>query len=160
MLKKIKTGLTKSLLAVCTVILVTVTVFALMQVCGRYIFLHTFFWVEEITAILLGWLVACGVPMVWLQGEHIAMDAIDALLPVKVREAWGCVIQLMGILMGGVCLYSGVRAVRQNMGFSISMRRYDESIRFLFVPTMGALLIVSACLLLAERYQAKKEGKA
>lgn len=154
---KIKTVMKKGLLAICTMILVVITTFALVQVCGRYLFRHTFFWVEEVTAILLGWMVACGVPLVWLNGDHISMDAIDSFLSDRMKRIWDVVIQLLGILYGGVCLYSGLRAVRQNTGYSISMLRYDESLRFWWIPAMGAMLIVSACLVLYENSKKRRE---
>lgn len=156
MLETIKNRACILLETACMLILITITVFALMQVCGRYLFLHTFFWVEEVTALLLGWMVACGVPLIWLREEHIAVDMIDALLPARVRATWDTVIQLLAVGVGGVIAYSGLRAVRQNIGFSISMLRYDESIRFYWVPVMGILLMLSACLTLAIRYQKRK----
>ena len=148
MLQKIKKAACFLFGTICTLLLFTITVFALMQVCGRYIFRHTFFWVEDISALILGWMVAFGVPWVWLLEDHIAVDMIDALLPETVRAVWNEVIQFIAIVVGAVLVYSGFGGIRQNRGFSISMLRYDESIKFYFVVVLGVLLIFAACLTL------------
>ncbi len=156
MLVKIKERLELCLEILCALLLVTITVLALMQVCGRYIFSHTFFWVEEITALLLGWMVATGVPLMWLREEHLSVNVIDGLLPGKAGAVWNVIIQVIGAGVGVVVTYSGIRGWKQNMGYSISMLRYDESVKFYWIPVMGCLLVLSAVLVLLTR---GKEGK-
>ena len=157
MLVNLKKKLGFCLEILCTILLMSITILALVQVCGRYIFLHTFFWVEEVTALLLGWMVAAGVPLMWLKGEHISVNIVDSLLPEKVKMIWDGMIQGIAIFVGIVVTYSGIRAWKQNMGYSISMLGYDESIKFYWIPVMGTLLIVSALLVLLTRGKEKKE---
>ena len=146
MLDRIEKWMYRLFTAISVTILITITVFALMQVCGRYIFHHTFFWVEEITAIMLGWLVAMGAPMMWLKNGHIVMDAIDQFLPEKGKRYWDCGINVIAIAIGILFTVAGIRAYRLNSGYSISMLRYDESLRYLFVPVMGSLLAIAALI--------------
>ena len=157
MLVKIKEKLGNGLEILCALLLTVITILALMQVCGRYIFSHRFFWVEEITALLIGWMVAAGVPSMWLKQEHLSVNVIDALLPDKVSAAWNVIIQVIAVCVGIVITYSGIRAWKQNMGYAISRLRYDESVKFYWIPVMGGLLAVSAVLILLTR---GKEGKA
>lgn len=91
----------------------------------------------------------------WLKQEHLSVNVIDALLPDKVSAAWNVIIQVIAVCVGIVITYSGIRAWKQNMGYSISMLRYDESVKFYWIPVMGGLLAVSAVLILLTR-----EGKA
>lgn len=157
---KIKKILCGVLERICTCILIIITIMALVQVLGRYILLHTFFWVEDITALLLGWMVACGVPLIWLLEEHITVDIIDQFLPEKVKFVWSNMIQLLAILIGVVLFYSGLGAIRQNKGFSISMLRYDESLKFYWIPVAGILLVISAGLILGIRFREYRRKKA
>ena len=150
MLKKISQGIYTLCMSVCVVILIVITAFALMQVCGRDIFHHTFFWVEEITTMLNGWIVALGTPALWLKSEHISMDAVLSILPAKVAHVWEMIIQVIAIAVGGVLFAAGIKALRLNSGYSISMLRYDESLKFVFVPVLGILLMICAALVLAE----------
>ena len=158
MIEKIETWFYRICTLISVAILLSITVFALMQVLGRYVFHHTFFWVEEITAIELGWLVAMGAPMMWLKNGHIVMDAIDQFLPEKGRRIWDCVIQCIAIAIGLVFAVAGYRALKLNSGYSISMLRYDESVRYVFVPVMGILLSLAACIRLVHCLSALKEG--
>lgn len=151
MLVKIRKKLGDCLEILCALLLITITILALMQVCGRYIFSHTFFWVEEVTALLIGWMVAMGVPSMWLKGEHLSVDVIGAILPDRVNAVWNVIIQIIAVCVGIVVTYSGIRAWKQNMGYSISMLRYEESVKFYWIPVMGILLIVSAVLVLLTR---------
>lgn len=150
MVKKVSQGIYTFCLSVCVVILIIITTLALMQVCGRYIFHHTFFWVEEITTMLIGWIVALGTPALWLKNEHIAMDALLAFLPKKAIRIWDMVIQVFAMGTGGVLFAAGMKALRLNSGYSISMLRYDESVKFIFVPVLGALLTVCAALVFVQ----------
>lgn len=159
MLQKIKKAVCFLFGTICTLLLVTITIFALMQVGGRYLFRRTFFWVEDVSALILGGMVAFGVPWVWLLSDHIAVDMIDAVLPKTVRAVWDNVIQFIAIGVGAVLIRSGLGGVRQNMGFSISMLRYDESIKFYFVVVLGILLIFAACLTLLLRFQEGRQTR-
>lgn len=157
MLVKIKEKLEIGLETLCALLLIAITILALMQVCGRYIFFHTFFWVEEITALLIGWMVATGVPLMWLKGEHLSVNIVDSLLPRKVSAVWDIIIQIIAVGVGIVVTYAGIRAWKQNIGYSISMLRYEESVKFYWIPVMGGLLILSAVLALLTREKGGKE---
>ena len=150
----------KLCLALCALMLITITIFALVQVFGRYVFHSTIFWIEEVTGIILGWLFALGAPMVWIRKDHIKMDAIDRFLSPKARKIWDIVIDCIACFIGVVFLCGGLSALRLNTGYSISMLRYDESLRYYFVPVFGTLLAFVACLSLLKGIRDfKKEEK-
>lgn len=146
MIEKIETLVFRICLVISVVLLITITLFALMQVIGRYIFHNTFFWVEEITGIILGWMFALGAPMLWIKRDHIKMDAIDRFFSAKTRKVWDAAIDVIAIFIGIIFCIGGIRALKLNTGYSISMLRYDESLRYYFVPVFGILLAFTALL--------------
>lgn len=150
MIEKIEDFIMKVCLVLCALMLITITIFALVQVFGRYVFHSTIYWIEEVTGIILGWMFALGAPMVWIRKDHIKMDAIDRFLSSKVKKVWDIVIDLIAGLIGLVFFCGGTRALKLNTGYSISMLKYDESLRYYFVPVFGLLLALVACLSLAK----------
>ncbi len=146
MIEKIETLIFRICLTISVVLLLTITCFALMQVFGRYVFHNTFFWVEEITGIILGWMFALGAPMLWIKKDHIKMDAVDKFLSEKARKIWDQAINIIAIILGIIFLIGGVKALRLNTGYSISLLRYDESLKYYFVPVFGILLSITAFL--------------
>ena len=52
-------------------------------------------------------------------------------------------IYAIGAVVG---LIGGVKALRLNTGYSISLLRYDESLKYYFVPVFGILLSITAFL--------------
>lgn len=133
------------------VLLVGITVFALVNVVGRYLFQHTIFWVEEVTALVMGWMVAFAVPLLWIEENHIVMNALDYMLNEEMKYWWSIVVDVIAFFIGVIFLYAGLKAYRINSGYSTSLLQYDESIRYLFVPVMGGLLSFASFLTLIKK---------
>ncbi len=131
-------------------LLVGITVLALCNVVGRYILKHTIFWVEEVSALSMGWMVAFGAALMWVRHNHIVMDALDYMLSDKMKYIWDIGVNIIGMAVSLIFFFAGIKALKMNTGYSISLLGYDESIRYLFVPVMGALLFIGTVLTLIQ----------
>ena len=146
MIKKLKRQLCRIFAVSSSAILIAITSMAFLQVLGRYVFKHTFFWVEEISVMGVAWMAAIGVPWMWLERGHIAVDALDSLLSDRARAVLDVVIHIAAAAVGIILLYSGLKAIRLNSGFVLSVLKFDESVRYYYIPFMGVMLTVSSAI--------------
>lgn len=100
--------------AVAAALLAALTVVVTFQVLGRYVpFIPRPLWTEEVSRLLLAWMVFLGAAVVLRRSEHFVID----LLPRRVEERFGRALQLVvlvlvvavsvALLVGGVLMAQG-----------------------------------------------------
>ncbi len=75
----------RGLEAVTVALLVVYFVLVVLQVFFRYVLNRSLFWSEEVVRFALVWSVMLGSAVVAYRGEHIRIDALDAVLPPPAR---------------------------------------------------------------------------
>lgn len=157
MLEKTKKIICTVCKIIITIILVGVTGITIFQVFSRYIFKHYFYPLEELSVIALIYAVGFGVPWMWLEREHISMDAIDNILTEKGKKILTFIINLIALFVGGCLTYSGIKAVRVNHNFVYTTLGIDESLRYVPLVIMGFMLIVSAVIVIIEDLKGREK---
>jgi TRAP-type C4-dicarboxylate transport system permease small subunit len=91
----------RGLEAVTVALLVVYFVLVVLQVFFRYVLNRSLFWSEEVVRFALVWSVMLGSAVVAYRGEHIRIDALDAVLPPRARLV---VSRVAGFLTFAFCV--------------------------------------------------------
>lgn len=129
------------------------------QMITRYVISVTFTWAEEVSILAVLYAAAVGAPWVTLKRKHLKMDAAEKLLGKGVKTVTFWIEHILVIAMGVILLVVGINTVRVNAGFRVSILRFDESVRYIPLVIMGALLILSGVITLLEDMIEQKEGR-
>jgi TRAP-type transport system small permease protein len=73
-----------------------ITILLLVNVFLRYLFSRPFPWAEEISVLLIVWVVLLGAGLVQKKGEHVAVTYLFDLFPIK----W----KTMTLIFGNLCI--------------------------------------------------------
>lgn len=122
-----------------------------LQVFTRYFFDIIILWIEDVSILALSWMVACGIPWLWLEKNHIFMDVIDIVVPAKIVRFLKDLIELAGIIGGAALIHIGIRTIEVNSGYIYSTLRYDEAIRYYPLVFTGILLVAASIINIIER---------
>ena len=102
----------KAIRAVFTVLVVVcfayMTLAVLAQVFGRYVFNYSISWTEETAKFAQIWVVLLGAGITMRRGLHVAVDAVVALLPLRIARALSIVVAAAGIWFLGVVVYGSL----------------------------------------------------
>lgn len=130
-----------------------------LQVFTRYFFDIIVLWIEDVSILTLSWMVACGIPWLWMKKDHIFMDVIDIVVPKKIVGYLKWLVEIAGIIGGVSLIFTGIRTVSVNSGYIYSIIRYDEGIRYYPLVFTGVLLTFAATLNTIEIIQSLKSSK-
>jgi len=119
------------LLTILTVAAITLIVCA--GVYWRYVLNDSLSWSEESAKFLMVWMVFTGAPIALTQGSHAAIDALQAALPPRIRQASFSLIYLLILFFLAVLVYQG--------------GQYAWNARIQATPTTGiSMLYIYACM--------------
>ncbi len=112
-------GLTKGLEYVTILSMAGITILLLVNVFLRYLFSRPFSWAEEMSVLLIVWVVLLGAGLVQRKNEHVAISYVFDLFPVK----W----KAMTLIFGNLCicavlvvhLLSGINLLKLQMTTSM-----------------------------------------
>src|SRR5699024_11533524 len=85
-----------------------------LQVCLRYMFSHSFAWIEEVSRYLFVWIVFLGAAIAFDDDSHIKIDFIENKLPKKIKGIVQYFIVLLNLLAMALLLYSGTLVAMRN----------------------------------------------
>jgi len=88
--------LTKGLEYVTILSMAGITLLLLVNVFLRYLFSRPFSWAEEISVLLIVWVVLLGAGLVQKKGEHVAISYVFDLFPAK----W----KTIALIFGNLCI--------------------------------------------------------
>ena len=145
--------------ALSAAIIVFMTALQFFQIFYRYIFGHIFIWSNDAFIFSITTAVALAIPPLWLEHEHVTMDLISGKLSRRADFALSMVVELICLGMAIALAYAGCIAVKMHLGFSTSILRYDDSIRYWFVVYMGVMLSVTIFLSMIERIIKHRKGE-
>ena len=116
-----------------------------IDVAGRYILNMPLKGGFEMTELLLGALIYCGLPLVSWRREHIVIDTFDPLFPPRLKRALDIVAEVIcAATLSGVGYLLFVRAVR--------VAEYGDTTTVLKLPLapivylMGVMIVVAALI--------------
>lgn len=102
-------------IAVLTMTTVSLLVFG--QVVSRYCFEYTPVWSEELSRFLVVWSIFIGVAIGVRRNQHIGVDAIIRFLPHKLKLASEVLLNLIGVVVIAILIYTSLDFIKQTMEF-------------------------------------------
>lgn len=95
----------------------TVSLIIFGQVVSRYGFNYTPLWSEELSRFLIVWSIFIGVSIGVRNNQHIGVDAVIRFLPHKLKVAAEVLLNLIGIVVLAVLIYTSIEFIRHTMEF-------------------------------------------
>lgn len=142
------------------VIILFMTSLSFFQIFFRHLFGTVLIWSNDVNIFCISTSVALTIPPLWLDHNDVVMDLIAAKLSPLSDFILSCMVEVCGFFMAIVLAYSGGIAIKMHKGFSTSILRFDDSIRYFFVVYIGISLCLVIFLSLCERiilyYQGRK----
>lgn len=102
-------------IAVISLTAVSVIIFG--QVVSRYGFNYTPIWSEELARFLIVWSIFIGVSIGVRNNQHIGVDAIIRFLPHRLKVAAEVLLNLIGVVVLGVLVYTSIEFIQHTMEF-------------------------------------------
>ena len=150
-MEKIKKNIVLVLQFIMGIILLAMIITNFIQMVTRYFVNVTVVWVEDFSVLGLYWLFALGVPMAWLIGAHMEMNILEKVLSAKFKEVISYLVQVAGVYFGVLFVRAGMRALKLNKGYIMSIMGFDEMWRYVPLIVCGFLLIFAAVFVTVEK---------
>lgn len=103
--------------AICALALGSVSLIIFGQVISRYFFQYTPHWSEELSRYLIVWSIFVGVSVGVRENKHIGVDALIRFLPPRVKIASECFLNLLGIVVVGVLIWTSIQFIQRTIEF-------------------------------------------
>lgn len=127
------------------------SVLVISNVISRYVFLHSFTWVEEASRYLMIWTAFLGAGLALRVGGHIAVDSLPAALPPKGARVLRTVITaILGVTLVALT-WLGVEYAEFGWEQETPVLGWSFGMVYLAVP-IGALLMLAHLALVARRW--------
>ena len=117
-----------------------VLVFA--NVVSRYVLNYSLIWVEELTRYLMVWVGFLGGGVVLRLGAHIAVDALQDLLPARVARALRAGIVVVLAITFAAMTWLGIRYAAFAWDQETPVMNWSTGAIYLAIPIGSALLLV------------------
>jgi|APIni6443716594_1056825.scaffolds.fasta_scaffold02823_1 C4-dicarboxylate transporter DctQ subunit len=122
----------------CFVILLSIS----LQVFCRYILNHPLSWPEEVAKLAFVWGSFFGATVGVRRKAHIAIEALVLVVPGRVREAFGVVVDLGVLAVLAVLGWSGVQMVRMASTSILPAINIPVAYLYLPVPISAVLMMI------------------
>lgn len=137
--------LDRALAAITAALLDALTLVVTFQVLGRYVpFIPRPLWTEEVSRLLLAWMVFLGAAVVLRRSEHFVID----LLPRRVEERFGRALQLVVLVLVAavsvVILVGGVLMAQGGLSRVSTASGLHRAWAFAALPAGGLFMVVFA----------------
>lgn len=143
------------------ILLGAITLLNVMQVVARYAFpSFVIYWSEDVTIMIVFWIMCLGTPALWLKHGHLTMDIFSSICKNRtIHRRLEYIINIVAFLCGIGMFYGGIISIRTNMGIKGGALRLDESTRYIPLPILGAGLSFAAIICILELMDETKEVK-
>ena len=131
-----------------------VLVFA--NVVSRYLLNYSIIWVEELTRYMMVWVGFLGAGLVLRLGAHIALDALQDLLPERAAQVLRAAIVALLALTFAAMTWLGIRYAAFAWDQETPVMNWSTGAVYLAIPIGSALLLVHL-LFAARRYIRARE---
>ena len=118
----------------------SVLVFA--NVVSRYLFNHSFLWVEEISRYMMVWVVFIGSGLVLRYGAHIAVEAFQDVLPTRAAQATRALVVVVLAITFVAMTWLGVQYVRFAWDQETPVFNWNFGLIYLAIPIGSALMLI------------------
>lgn len=139
-------------------IILFMTGLSFFQIFYRYLFGTVLIWSNDVNIFCISTAVALAIPPLYLEHSDVVMDLITAKLSPQADFVLSCIVETGSFFMAAVMAYSGLLAIKMHAGFSTSILRFDDSLRYYFVVYIGAGLCLAIILSLCERILVYRQG--
>ena len=135
-------GLLEALIGLSILIL---TVLACVQVLLRYAFGGSLFWVEEVSVMALIWMAWTGASLLWLKGDHIAVDLLTASLSSAAKGRLADFFDLLVAVGAAAVGLASLETLRAFAGIELGTLALDSTVKYYPIP-VGAFALALAAL--------------
>ncbi len=118
----------------------SVLVFA--NVVSRYLFNHSFLWVEEISRYMMVWVGFIGSGLVLRYGAHIAVEAFQDVLPTRAAQATRALVVVVLAITFVAMTWLGVQYVRFAWDQETPVFNWNFGLIYLAIPIGSALMLI------------------
>jgi TRAP-type C4-dicarboxylate transport system permease small subunit len=126
------------------------------NVVARYLFNYSIIWVEELTRYMMVWVGFLGSGLVLRLGAHIAVEALQDLLPARAAQALRALIVLALGTTFAAMTWLGVRYAAFAWEQETPVMNWSTGAVYLVIPVGSALMLVHL-LFIARGYVAARE---
>lgn len=133
--------------AICSVALVVLVVIFAWLVFGRYVLNDTPTWVEQMSLLLICYIIFLGAAAGVYDDTHLGVDFIREALPPKLRFCVRLMADLAVLVLGGIMFVAALELVQFGWATKLPMLNIPEGIRTLPMAICGALM----CLFTTQR---------
>ena len=129
------------------------TLAVLVQVFGRYVFNYSISWTEETANFAQTWVVLMGAGITMRRGQHVAVDALAAMLPLGLARTLSIFVTAGGIWFLGVVMYGSLPLIELGWMFERSpVLLVPMWIIYLCLPIGAAYFALEMVLSVIERW--------
>lgn len=128
---------------VLALILGAMTVLVFASVVLRYVLNSPVTWSEELASLLFAWITFVGAFVGFRSRSHIAIDTLVVFLPVRVRRAIGCMVDVTVLCVLGLFVWQGTRLCLTTWGLEFPAMEISRGYLYLSLPLGAALMIVA-----------------
>lgn len=129
------------------ILLLAVTaILVIVNVISRYVFLHSFTWVEELSRYLMIWTAFLGAGVALRVGGHIAVDSLPEALPATgARWLRALIVGIVGSCLV-VLLWLGIEYAQFGWEQETPVLGWSFGMVYLAIPIGAALMLVHLAL--------------
>jgi len=136
--------LLKLLNIILAMILAFMVIIVFSNVIGRYFLESSLAWSEEVSRFLFIWMVFLGAVLAYINDEHLALDLLVKVLPLKISQILAVVADLLVIYAISLITLGGYMITMENWKWLSPAAEIPYGYVYMIVPFTGAILIIQA----------------
>ena len=123
-------------------LMAAMSVLVFSNVVSRYLFNHSFLWVEEISRYMMVWVGFIGSGLVLRYGAHIAVEAFQDVLPTRAAQATRALVVVVLAITFVAMTWLGVQYVRFAWDQETPVFNWNFGLIYLAIPIGSALMLI------------------
>lgn len=160
MLRSLRIGLERALVAFCIALLIGLTTLIVVAVVSRKLG-ASLAWYDEVASVMLAWITYYGAALAALKRAHLGFPSLVAVMPPGVRLPLVVLSEVLVIGFFALVAWFGYQVVTILEGDTlISLPWVPVSLTQSVIPIAGALFIVAELTTLPERVREALAGEA
>jgi TRAP-type C4-dicarboxylate transport system permease small subunit len=128
------------------------------NVIGRYVFNYGLVWSDEVARFSLIWISFLGSAVLVRQGQHIAIDAFDRIMPAALKSFIFIITQIVAAVVAVILIWQGILQVIRQFGQISPGLEINIGLVYTVVPFTGFYMLAYALLNMAERFKWVSSG--
>lgn len=124
------------------VLMAAMAVLVFANVVSRYVFNHSFIWVEEATRYMMVWIGFIGSGLVLRYGAHIAVEALQDAIPTRAAQVMRGLVVIVLAATFIAMTWLGFQYVRFAWDQETPVFNWNFGLVYLAIPIGSALMLV------------------